>query len=239
MNIHMTVADIVAERPARSRVFEQLGINYCCGGNKPLEQACAERGIDAESVVQAIQEAEREEAEATPSSELASLPTSEVVEHIRSTHHHYVHNELPRLHELVAKVSHGHAEDDPRLPQVREVFEQLAELLTSHVERAEQGLFAGLEKETAAVGASAGDVSADTAPVKPVEESVQELARDHEAAQAHFETLVDLTDGYNPPEWACNSVRAMLDGLYDLHKETKAHFDTEQGVLFERVSPVR
>ena len=114
MNIHMTVADIVAERPARSRVFEQLGINYCCGGNKPLEQACAERGIDAESVVQAIQEAEREEAEATPSSELASLPTSEVVEHIRSTHHHYVRNELPPAADSTVTASdtvRGHADD--------------------------------------------------------------------------------------------------------------------------------
>jgi regulator of cell morphogenesis and NO signaling len=29
-----TVGQLVAERPERGRVFERLGIDYCCGGRK-------------------------------------------------------------------------------------------------------------------------------------------------------------------------------------------------------------
>ncbi len=36
MNPESTVGQLVVERPARSRVFEKFGIDYCCGGKKPL-----------------------------------------------------------------------------------------------------------------------------------------------------------------------------------------------------------
>jgi regulator of cell morphogenesis and NO signaling len=35
-----TVRDWVAEKPAVARVFEKLGIDYCCAGGKSLEEAC-------------------------------------------------------------------------------------------------------------------------------------------------------------------------------------------------------
>ena len=43
-----TVGHLVVERPSRARVFEQLGLDYCCGGNKSLSQACREKGLDYE-----------------------------------------------------------------------------------------------------------------------------------------------------------------------------------------------
>ena len=33
------VKDIVLAEPASAKVFEQMGIDYCCGGNKPLADA--------------------------------------------------------------------------------------------------------------------------------------------------------------------------------------------------------
>ena len=40
------VGSLVADRPARARVFEPFGIDYCCGGKRTLGQACERAGID-------------------------------------------------------------------------------------------------------------------------------------------------------------------------------------------------
>ena len=49
------VAALVLEDPTRSRVFERFQIDYCCGGNTPLRTACAERGVDVATVVDALE----------------------------------------------------------------------------------------------------------------------------------------------------------------------------------------
>ena len=49
-----TVGELVAARPARSRVFEAFHIDYCCGGKRPLAEACAKKGVDVDTVLEAL-----------------------------------------------------------------------------------------------------------------------------------------------------------------------------------------
>jgi regulator of cell morphogenesis and NO signaling len=51
MTFHVddTVDAIVRDRPAISRLFEQFQVDYCCGGQKTLAEACAKRGIDPQA----------------------------------------------------------------------------------------------------------------------------------------------------------------------------------------------
>jgi len=39
-NLGASVRDLVLENPAAARLFESLGIDYCCGGDQTLAQAC-------------------------------------------------------------------------------------------------------------------------------------------------------------------------------------------------------
>jgi regulator of cell morphogenesis and NO signaling len=40
IDVQQTVREVALNIPAATRVFEKLGIDYCCGGGKSLEQAC-------------------------------------------------------------------------------------------------------------------------------------------------------------------------------------------------------
>jgi len=40
MELDKIVRQFVVERPSRARIFERFGIDYCCGGKTPLEEAC-------------------------------------------------------------------------------------------------------------------------------------------------------------------------------------------------------
>ena len=35
-----TVRQLAVENPAATRIFEKLGIDYCCGGNQSVDDAC-------------------------------------------------------------------------------------------------------------------------------------------------------------------------------------------------------
>src|SRR6478736_1813346 len=52
-----TVREIALEQPSSIRVFEQYGIDYCCGGRKPLAEACATRDIEVDAVIAALEAA--------------------------------------------------------------------------------------------------------------------------------------------------------------------------------------
>src|SRR4029079_17288849 len=97
-----TVGELVAERPARSRVFEELGIDYCCGGKLPLAEACARRGLDVDAVRRSL---ETEDAAGVPDgTDSQQAPLAELCNHIVVTHHDLLRRELPRLCNLLDKL---------------------------------------------------------------------------------------------------------------------------------------
>ena len=58
----LRLGDIVVARPSLARVFERLGLDYCCGGQQTLTAACARKGLDPHTVVVILTAAEAESA---------------------------------------------------------------------------------------------------------------------------------------------------------------------------------
>ena len=51
------VRDYAIETPQTIPVFEKLGIDFCCGGNRPLEEACAAANLNVDEVLQSLETA--------------------------------------------------------------------------------------------------------------------------------------------------------------------------------------
>jgi iron-sulfur cluster repair protein YtfE (RIC family) len=41
------IANLARDFPATIRIFQSHGIDFCCGGKLPLEEACESRGVPA------------------------------------------------------------------------------------------------------------------------------------------------------------------------------------------------
>ena len=52
-----TVREIALESPSSIRIFEKLGIDYCCGGRKPLTDACLENNLEVAVVLAVLESA--------------------------------------------------------------------------------------------------------------------------------------------------------------------------------------
>ena len=80
-----TVREIAQTQPTSIRVFEKFGIEYCCGGRKPLAEACAVNDIDVDTVIAALEAAARNENAGAKDWTKESL--ANLTKHIMATHH--------------------------------------------------------------------------------------------------------------------------------------------------------
>ncbi len=215
-----TVAKIVTDRPGRSRFFEGLGLDYCCGGNRPIGEACAEKGLDARSVLEALGAFEESSSVLSGEIDLKSLTTEELVAHIVERHHGYLRREFPRLAALSMKVLKAHGEREPRLGVIYGEVEALRRDLLAHLEREEREVFPLL-------GASAVGNERLAA-------LIEELELEHDGTGDALRRMRELSDGYRPPSWACNTFRAFYDGLRELEVDVHEHVHEENNVLFPR-----
>lgn len=51
-----TIGQLVAEDYRTASVFEKHGIDFCCGGEVALSQACRDNGLDLEKILDEIDE---------------------------------------------------------------------------------------------------------------------------------------------------------------------------------------
>ncbi len=138
------VRELVGRYPATLKVFEEHGIDYCCGGNKSLADAAKESGAQLDSLLAALQaalEAAPTKA-AKPQRDWYAAPLNDLIEHIVDTHHAYMKTALPRVRDLLRKVLHAHgAAHGEMLNQVQALFAALDEEITAHLSKEENVLF--------------------------------------------------------------------------------------------------
>jgi regulator of cell morphogenesis and NO signaling len=226
LNLNRTVGELVAERPGRARVFEEYGIDYCCGGQTPFEQACRERELDPDTIAAKLTQADSTQSPLDePRWTTASL--AELCDHIESKHHEFMHREMPRLEAMARKVVAAHGEKYPATKEVLHVFLALKAELDYHLMKEERILFPmirQLEASTATPQFHCGSLS------NPI--SVME--HEHDTAGDALRKLRELTNDYTPPPDACNTWRALLDGLQALEADLHQHIHKENNILFPR-----
>lgn len=224
-----TVRDIVLKQPSSIRVFEQYGIDYCCGGRKPLAIACTEQDVDIESVLTALVSAA--EQSALPAQDWSKRSLKSLGEHIISTHHAYVKKELPRLDTLAKKIIEKHASKHPELSAIYAAQAKLDQELTQHLAKEEMILFPYIAQlERALADGSAKPEGCFGTVANPIEM----MTREHEAAGTLLAEIKHLSDSFNAPPDACPSYRAYFGGLKEFEQDLHQHIHLENNILFPR-----
>ncbi len=225
INVDTTVGEIVRAVPARSRIFENLGIDYCCGGKKPLAEVCRSKGLDPATVVAMLAALDGVTQPSGPNPDALSLTA--LCDDIETAHHDYLREELPRLDFMTRKVAAVHGDHEPRLHEIRRVFENFSTEIATHTQEEEQTVFPAIRKLESSNSQEAEVVSVLRA-------TFTRLQSEHDSAGAALEQFAALTDRYTPPDWACNTFRALYDGLRELERNMHQHVHKENNILFVR-----
>ena len=229
INSETTVREVALQVPASTRVFERLKIDYCCGGNQPLAQACASAGVDVDTVMEMLTEVTESKPEDTPDLHNITLPR--LINHILDTHHVFTKSEIDRLEALTAKVISAHGENHPELIRLGELFNQLCDDLKPHMFKEEQILFPYVLAMTSAADRSQ---RAPFAPFGTVNNPVRMMMTEHDTAGQILRELRALTSDYKVPPDACISYQTLYEALENFEKDLHQHIHLENNVLFPK-----
>jgi len=221
-----TIGELVAARPALARLFEKLGIDYCCGGKQTLTAACARRGLDVATTIALLESAGAALSAGPAEVDAAAMSLTQLADHIESTHHAYLKTELPRLAEMADRVATKHGWRDTRLPEMAAAVHQVADEMISHMQK-EEGVLFPLVREIDS-RTNAGLHGFDLAG------PIRQMEAEHQSAGQLTERLRGLTDGFSPNAEACNTHRALLAGLAEFESDLHRHVHKENNILFPR-----
>ena len=228
-NLTQTVREIALEQPHSIRVFERFGIDYCCGGRKPLADACVEKQIAVDEVVAALEAAEKSAAPLPV--DWSKVTLAGLIEHIVTTHHVYVKTELPRLAVLAQKVVNRHGDTQAHLPAMQNLLAQLDEELIHHLGKEEHVLFPYVAKLE---GALLSGGAHPEACFGTIESPIAMMTSEHEAAGALLAEIRRLSDDFTTPVGACPTYNAYYAGLKEFEQDLHQHIHLENNMLFPR-----
>ncbi len=223
LDANSPVAQWVAEYPHTASLFDQLKIDYCCGGGIALQEACDRMQLNANTIIAQLWAVP----EPATTENWLQAPLADLCDHIEGTHHAYLREELPRLSALLDKVIEAHAANHPELPELGRVFAALRAELEPHMFKEERILFPAIRQTEAA--ASCPDF-----PFGSVANPIRMMEHEHRVAGRALTRIRELTREFLPPDDACNTYRFLLDALQRLEGDLHQHIHKENNILFPR-----
>jgi len=227
-----TVAEIAAESLAAVRIFEKYGIDYCCGGKRPLKEICLPNHQNASVLREELKAAL--EGKTPREQDWKSLPLHRLIQHIVAVHHAYLRRELPALQARLGKVySVYNQRYGPTLAGLPEVFAELRAELESHMRKEEEILFPAIRAIESATDAGR---PLPPLPFGTIVNPIHMMQAEHDAAGVGLNRIREITGNFEIPEYACVTYKALMSGLAELETDLHLHIHLENNVLFPRAN---
>ena len=224
-----TVGELAVAIPNATRVFEKTKIDYCCGGDQLLSDACMKAGVDLQLLEQMLEKSV--EPATVTTVDFQELTLAELIQYILDKHHVYTKEEMTRLESLVAKVVGAHGANHPELLPMRDLLQQLCAELRGHMFKEEQILFPFVvELEQSALQ----NRPAPIAPFGTVNNPIRMMMLEHDNAGEILRELRKLSNDYRTPADACISFQTFYQALEAFEQDLHQHIHIENNILFPK-----
>lgn len=223
------VKEIAVAHPGAKRVLEDAGVDYCCGGEKPLHDACMKAGVSSEEILKRLKE--NSEQAGPEDTNWGTAALGDLTQHILAKHHKYVREAVPRVSALLAKVKAKHGQNHPELAGIEERFFDLGQEMYRHMQKEEQILFPYIVTlERATIEKRRPEPPFFGTARNPIHMMMQE----HDSAGELLSEMRKLSAGYQTPEDACESYRELYRSLDEFEADMHTHVHLENNILFPR-----
>lgn len=213
MNQESIVGEIAVILPGATRVFRKHHVDFCCGGNKTMIEAC---GANTDVILAELNKLALN-ADKSPSWKQAK--TDSLIEHILKDYHEKHRIDLPEAISLAMRVESVHKEKESCPHGLAGHLSKMSREMESHMQKEEQVLFpailSGIE------GAN-------------LQTPIYVMMADHEDLGRDIIYLEELTNDFTPPADACNTWRALYRLVQNFTLELMEHVSLENNILFQR-----
>jgi regulator of cell morphogenesis and NO signaling len=224
-----TVGEVARSFPASIPLLEKYGIDFCCGGNRPIGETCQEKGLPFGEFLDTMEKTQQSLVDSSQP-DWASVPLGQLIDHIISRHHAYLRSELPRLARMLAKVSEVHgAQHGDSLHPLGRLYGVFCKEMEDHMWKEENMLFPIIRRmEEAHTGAH------ESSRHLSVSDLIRVMEFEHRTAGNALEQMRRLTNGHETPADGCATYRALMEGFKALESDLHQHIHLENNILFPR-----
>jgi regulator of cell morphogenesis and NO signaling len=222
------VADVVASNIKTAHVFKKHGIDFCCGGGVSIEKACEKKNVDINTLLQDLQNID---SKVLPSQNFNNWELDFLVDYIVNTHHTYVVDALELIEQYATKVAKVHGDAEPAVVKIHELFQVVAQEMTTHMFKEEKILFPYIKN----LVASQKQQAVWAAPhFVTVANPINMMEYEHETVGDLLKQIAVLSNNYTPPDWACNTFKALYSKLDEFEQDLHIHVHLENNILFPK-----
>ena len=229
MEENQIIGELVAKDYRTASVFKKYSIDFCCQGNRTIEEACEKKNIDTKKVLEDLVAMMESKSEST--TDYQSWPLDLLADYIEKKHHRYVQEKTLEIQPYLDKICKVHGERHPELLKIKEEFNASAGELAAHMKKEELILFPFIRKMTQA---KMENIKVDAAHFGTVINPIQMMMDEHTVEGNRFRKIEELSNNYTPPQDACNTYRVSFALLKEFEQDLHLHIHLENNILFPR-----
>lgn len=231
MNIqeNQIIGKLVAEDYRTASVFKKYGIDFCCQGNRTINEACENKKIDSKLVVTDLDNIILSNTENTI--DYQTWPIDLLADYIEKKHHRYVEEKTQEILPYLDKICRVHGERHPELLEIYEHFKATTTELAAHMKKEELVLFPFVRKMAKT---KQENVKLDTPHFGTVQNPIQMMMNEHNSEGERFRKIAELSNNYTPPLDACNTYRVTFALLKEFEQDLHLHIHLENNIMFPK-----
>ena len=221
------IGQFVADDFRTAAVFSNYGIDFCCKGDRTVEEVCKKNNIEVEELLGKLNDIQISSSQ--QSIDYKSWPLDLLAEYIEKKHHRYVEEKAPVLRQFLDKLCKVHGQRHPELLEITTLFIGCAQAMAVHMKKEELIIFPFIKRM---VKAKMEGTSITSPQFVTVENPIEMMKHDHEAEGDRFRKIAELTNNYTPPADACNTYKVTFAMLEEFEKDLHLHIHLENNILF-------
>lgn len=223
------IGELVAQDYRAASVFKKYGIDFCCQGNRTIEDACKAKEIDASTVVTDLNEVNKVTSESTI--DYQSWPIDLMTDYIEKKHHRYVEEKTQEIKPYLDKICRVHGDRHPELFEINEHFNATVGELAAHMKKEELILFPFIRKMAKA---KQENTKIDAPHFGTVQNPISMMMNEHTNEGERFRKIEALSNNYTPPLDACNTYSVTFALLKEFEQDLHLHIHLENNILFPK-----
>lgn len=225
----ITIGEFVGGDFRTAAIFSKYGIDFCCKGNRTLEEVCQKKGLDSNIIQDELNTVLESKSE--NHIDFKSWPTDLLIDYIEKKHHRYVEEKSTALLFYLDKLCKVHGERHPELFEIALHFKICAGELAQHMKKEELILFPFVKKMEWALR---DNTTIEQPHFGSVDNPIAMMQDEHENEGERFQKIAQLTNEYNPPADACETYRVTFAMLKEFEQDLHKHIHLENNILFPK-----
>lgn len=226
--VEKTLAEIVTENIRAAIVFEEYGLDFCCRGKRSLKDACTEKNIDVQKIVNELINLSNT---GNGAQNVNDWQLDFLVDYIMNNHHQYVRRMIPVISLHTDKVASVHGQNHPETLQIADLFLAVRDELEGHMMKEERVLFPQIKQM---VLNQKENSQFFPPPFGTIQNPIRMMEFEHTNAGDALQQIRELSNNYSHPADACDTFKALYSELKEFEEDLHKHIHLENNILFPK-----